>query len=63
MLMKPAVGFMLPSAGLSPAPSDKKSQNGADAILLEGSFGEEAAGIYLARYFTGEAAGRTAAGR
>jgi hypothetical protein len=36
--MKPAVGFMLPSAGVTPAPSEKKSQNGEDALLLSGSF-------------------------
>ena len=32
--MKTAVGFMLPSAGVTPAPIEKKSQNGEDAILL-----------------------------
>jgi hypothetical protein len=37
--VKPAVGFTLPSAGVTPAPSEKyKSQNGEDAILLSGSF-------------------------
>src|SRR5277367_760688 len=36
--VKPAVGFTLPSAGVTPAPSDRKSQNGEDAILLSGSF-------------------------
>ena len=30
--MKTAVGFMLPSAGVTPAPIEKKSQNGEDAI-------------------------------
>ena len=32
--VKPAVGFTLPSAGVTPAPSEKKSQNGEDALLL-----------------------------
>ena len=32
------VGFKLPSAGVTPAPSVKKSQNSEDAILLPGSF-------------------------
>ena len=36
--VKPAVGFTLPSAGVTPAPSDKKSRNGEDAIPLSGSF-------------------------
>jgi hypothetical protein len=36
IVMKPAVGFMLPSAGVTPAPSNKKSQNGEDALLLSG---------------------------
>ena len=38
IVVKPAVGFTLPPAGLSPAPSEKKSQNGEDVILLSGSF-------------------------
>jgi hypothetical protein len=36
--VKPAVGFTLPSAGVTPAPGEKKSQNGEDAILLSDSF-------------------------
>ena len=32
------MGSAPPWAGVTPAPSDKKSQNGADAILLTGSF-------------------------
>ena len=32
--MKPAMGFTLPSAGLTPAPSGRKSRNGEDAISL-----------------------------
>jgi hypothetical protein len=73
--VKPAVGFTLPSAGVTPAPSEKKSQNGEDAILLSGSSSlchsrAKAAvaknpGSFLTSpvIFTGEAAGRTAAGR
>ena len=37
IVMKPAVGFMLPSAGVTPAPSENR-KNGEDAILLSGSF-------------------------
>ena len=48
---------MLPSAGVTPAPSEKKSRNVEDAISLEGSGEEAAVGNYLARYFTGEEAG------
>src|SRR5579872_2045248 len=36
--MEPAVDSTPPSAGVTPAPSGKKSQNGEDAILLSGSF-------------------------
>ena len=32
--VKPAVGFTLPSAGVTAAPSDKKSRNDEDAISL-----------------------------
>jgi hypothetical protein len=49
--VKPAVGFTLPSAGVTPAPSEKKSRNVEDAISLEGSGEEAAVGNYLARYF------------
>ena len=43
--VKPAVGFTLPSAGVTPAPGEKyKSQNGEEAILLSG-FWESAAPI------------------
>jgi len=59
--MKPTVGFILPWAGVTPAPSEKKSRNVEDDISLSG-FGEDAAWNYLAR-FTGEEAGRNAAGR
>jgi hypothetical protein len=58
------VGFTLPSAGVTPAPGEKKSRNVEDAIPLPGSWGEAAVCNYLARYyFTGQAAGRIAAGR
>jgi hypothetical protein len=30
------MGFTLPSAGVTPAPSDKKSRNVEDAITLKG---------------------------
>jgi hypothetical protein len=60
--VKPAVGSTPPSAGVTPAPSDK-SRNVEDDISLSGSVRRAAAGNYLARYFTGEAAGRNAAGR
>ena len=37
--VKPTMGFTLPSAGVTPAPSEKyESQNGEDAILLSGSW-------------------------
>ena len=55
--VKPAVGFTLPSAGVTPAPSDRKSQNGEDAILLSGSSGELRPEFYLARYFHGRGGG------
>jgi hypothetical protein len=50
--VKPAVGFTLPSAGLSPAPSVHaiQAQNGADAILLWGCLKE---GVCSVRRFTG----------
>src|ERR1700684_4691072 len=35
--VKPAVGFTLPSAGLSPAPSEKKTRNVEDNLSLSGS--------------------------
>ena len=38
--MKPAMGFTLPSAGVTPAPGEKKSRNGEDAISLSGSGSE-----------------------
>jgi hypothetical protein len=46
--VKPAIGFTLPSAGLSPAPSEKvknkkgkyESQNGDNALSLSGSGGD-----------------------
>ena len=41
--VKPAVGFTLPSAGVTPAPSEKKSRNVEDNLSLSGS-GEEGAG-------------------
>ena len=51
MNVKPAVGFTLPSAGVTPAPSEKyKSQNGEDATLLSGSW-ESAAPILYTRLF------------
>src|SRR5579871_4801208 len=34
IVVEPAVGSTPPWAGVTPAPSDKKSQNGEDAILL-----------------------------
>jgi hypothetical protein len=56
--LKPTVGFKLPWAGVTPAPSEKKSQNGEDAILLKGSFlgmgGREFTSPVI---FTGEEAG------
>jgi len=60
--VKPAVGFTLPSAGLSPAPSDnrKMARTPFCSQVLFGNFWR-ASGSYLARYFTGEAAGRIAA--
>ncbi len=51
MNVKPAMGFTLPSAGVTPAPSDRKSRNVEDAIPLSG-FWAEASESYLARYFT-----------
>ena len=56
---KPAMGFKLPSAGVTPAPSDRKKGCGTSS-LLEVLMGERS-DSYLARYFTGEAAGRIAA--
>jgi hypothetical protein len=35
--VKPAVGFTLPSAGVTPAPGEKKSRNVEDDISLSGS--------------------------
>ena len=62
--LKPTVGFKLPSAGVTPAPSERKSRNVEDDISLERVLGEEVARkTYLARYFTGEAADRIAVGR
>jgi hypothetical protein len=49
------MGSTPPSAGVTPAPSEKKSRNVEDNLSL--SIGDEAAGNYLARYFTGEEAG------
>src|ERR1700735_5602208 len=46
--MKPAVGFTLPSAGVTPAPSDKKSRNAEDDISLSG-FGWKAADCVKSR--------------
>ena len=43
--MKPAMGFKLPWAGVTPAPSEKKSRNVEDAIPLSGSFEEARGGI------------------
>jgi hypothetical protein len=59
--VKPAIGFTLPSAGVTPAPSLKKSRNVEDAISLSRLVG--GGGNYLASFFAGEAAGRDAAGR
>ena len=39
MNVKPAVGFTLPSAGVTPAPSGKKSRNVEDDVSLSGSGG------------------------
>jgi hypothetical protein len=49
-------GFHASAAGVTPAASDKKSRNVEDDLSLW-FFWEWAAGIYLARYFTGEEAG------
>ena len=46
---EPTVGSAPPWAGVTPAPSEKKSQNGEDAISLRGFFGERGAGNYLAQ--------------
>jgi hypothetical protein len=65
--MKPTVGFKLPWAGVTPAPGILRTMR--DGVYPEhsiGSFlelGGEASETYLARHFTGEEAGRIAAGR
>jgi hypothetical protein len=53
--VKPAVGFTLPSAGVTPAPSTNRKMARTpfcSRVPLGGSALE-----YLARYFTGEEAG------
>ena len=56
--VEPTVGSTPPWAGVTPAPSDK-SRNVEDDISFSGSLEDcgKAPGPYLARYFTGEAAG------
>src|SRR6202142_967987 len=55
IVVKPAVGFTLPSAGLSPAPSDKMRGFVPGRTFFVWIL--SAANLYLARYFTGEEAG------
>ena len=56
--VKPAVGFTLPSAGLTPAPSGGNREMSRTTFRSEVLWGEGGVWNYLARYFTGEAAGR-----
>jgi hypothetical protein len=53
--VKPPVGFTLPSAGVTPAPSIKKD---AGLHPCSNFLSGKPQGIHLARYFTGEEAGR-----
>jgi hypothetical protein len=48
--MKPSAGFKLPSAGVTPAPGEKKSRNGEDAISLRGFLGEEGDDLVAAMF-------------